>query len=335
MRVGLYADNTLPIPIEHLAKKLSTLCHQIEFIKGSEPFRLRETHISHPTTYENLPQSLWHSLNSYDYSIIATAVPYDNNFFFETYSNVCIVSFADWNLLTDLPVSNGFVYFISALLTYHLNIGKRHSENTGCLNDFWWDKRGIDLGMRAAFICSECLTSAISPSPELSDINALLDVVSRASRTGRDVMDLLSLANAPRQDIFDVFLCHNSQDKPAIREIKVAFQQGGLRTWLDEDQLPIGLPWQQELEKQIGKIGTATVFVGDSGFGPWQNMEMRAFLNEFVQRGCPVIPVVLPTALSVPELPMFLKAMTWVGLRKDYALGLARMIEAIKGYRSS
>lgn len=334
MRVELYADNTLPLPLEHLAKKLSELCHTIDFVKGSEPFRLRETYISYPTTYQNLPQNLKDSLKSNDLSILATAVRYDNNYFFESSGNAIIVSFSDWNLLTDLPVSNGLIYFTAALLMSHFDFRKQHDENIGCINDFWWDKRGVDLGMRAAFICSECRTSTSSLPPELSDIDTLLDVVSRASRTGRDVMDLVSLSKESEEEKFDVFLCHNSQDKPAIREIKSAFQEGGLRTWLDEDQLPMGLPWQQELEKQIGKIRSAAVFVGDSGFGPWQNVEMRAFLSEFVRRGCPVIPVILPTATSVPELPLFLKAMTWVDLRKDYPQGLTRMIDAIKGYRS-
>jgi hypothetical protein len=88
------------------------------------------------------------------------------------------------------------------------------------------------------------------------------------------------------------------------------------------------------MEKQIEKIGNAAVFVGDSGIGPWQDMEVRAFLNEFVQRGCPVIPIILPSASLVPELPIFLRAMTWVDLRRDAQEGLDRIIKAIKASKS-
>jgi hypothetical protein len=67
------------------------------------------------------------------------------------------------------------------------------------------------------------------------------------------------------------------------------------------------------LERQVGHIRAAAVFVGPGGFGPWQNHEMRAFLSEFIDRQCPVIPVLLPGAAAL-ELPVFLRRMTWVDL---------------------
>ncbi len=33
---------------------------------------------------------------------------------------------------------------------------------------------------------------------------------------------------------FDVFLCHNSQDKPEVKKIAWQLQQQGLKPWLDE-----------------------------------------------------------------------------------------------------
>jgi hypothetical protein len=57
---------------------------------------------------------------------------------------------------------------------------------------------------------------------------------------------------------------------------------------------------------------------------------MRAFLSEFSSRGCPVIPVILPDAQIVPELPIFLKQMTWVDLKKDFQQGLERLCKAVK-----
>ena len=48
---------------------------------------------------------------------------------------------------------------------------------------------------------------------------------------------------------FDVFLCHNWKDKPAVREIAQQLRERGLRPWLDERQLRPGLPWQPGLEE--------------------------------------------------------------------------------------
>jgi hypothetical protein len=104
-------------------------------------------------------------------------------------------------------------------------------------------------------------------------------------------------------EMFDVFLCHNSEDKPAVREIAQRLVKEGVKPWLDEREIRPGTSWQTALEQQIGFIKSAAVFVGDSGIGPWQLPEIQAFLNQFVKRACPVIPVVLGSAkqhLSCP-----------------------------------
>jgi hypothetical protein len=132
---------------------------------------------------------------------------------------------------------------------------------------------------------------------------------------------------------FDVFLCHNGDDKPAVRWTAQQPRECGILPWLDEDELIPGRPWQEELERQISHIRAAAVFVGPSGIGPWQNQEMRAFLSEFAGRGCPVIPVMLP-GTTTPELPIFLRRMTWVDLRARDADGIERLIWGITGLRS-
>lgn len=131
--------------------------------------------------------------------------------------------------------------------------------------------------------------------------------------------------------VFDVFLCHNSADKPAVKHIGEQLIANGIRPWLDEWNLIPGRPWQRALEEQIAKIKSVAVFVGDSGLGPWTSMELEAFLREFVQRGCPVIPIILRSATQVPELPLFLKAMHWVDFRKDEPDPLDQLIWGITG----
>lgn len=132
---------------------------------------------------------------------------------------------------------------------------------------------------------------------------------------------------------FDVFLCHNGADKPAVRRIAQQLKEAGVLPWLDEWELPPGQPWQPLLEKQIGSIRTAAVFVGAAGIGPWQQQELYGFLREFVARHAPVIPVLLPDAPLQPELPIFLKAMTWVDFRTSDPDPLHRLIWGITGRR--
>jgi len=132
---------------------------------------------------------------------------------------------------------------------------------------------------------------------------------------------------------FDVFLCHNSRDKGIVKEIAKQLQAKGIRPWLDEWNLVPGRPWQRALEAQIPQIGSAAAFVGADGIGPWQHMELDAFLREFVNRGCPVIPVILPQAANPPELPVFLKGMHWVDFRSPDPDPLSQLIWGVRGKR--
>jgi WD40 repeat protein len=130
---------------------------------------------------------------------------------------------------------------------------------------------------------------------------------------------------------FDVFLCHNSEDKPMVKNVGELLKERGILPWLDEWELRPGLPWQRVLEQQIVQIKSAAVFIGQSGIGPWQQLELEAFLREFVARGCPVIPVLLRDAPKKPGLPVFLRGMTWVDFRKEDPDPMEQLIWGITG----
>lgn len=133
---------------------------------------------------------------------------------------------------------------------------------------------------------------------------------------------------------FDVFLCHNSVDKRAVRRVAEELRLRGILPWLDEEQLRPGLPWQRAIEKQIRGIRAAAVFVGRNGRGPWQDMEIDAFLRQFVRRGCPVIPVLLRGCERRPSVPAFLEGFTWVDFRKQTPAALDQLIFGITGVRT-
>jgi hypothetical protein len=139
----------------------------------------------------------------------------------------------------------------------------------------------------------------------------------RADREREREANVAVLEGKRATDDFDVFLCHNSQDKEQVKDIAIVLQERGILPWLDEWELRPGLPWQSSLEAAIESIKSAAVFVGPSGIGPWQNIELQAFLDEFVRRRCPVIPVLLPSATTKPALPVFLRGMTWVDFRNQ------------------
>jgi len=133
-------------------------------------------------------------------------------------------------------------------------------------------------------------------------------------------------------EIFDVFLCHNSEDKPAVREIAQKLVREGIKPWLDEDQIRPGTSWQTVLGQQIKNIKSAAVFVGDGALGPWQNQEIQAFLNQLVERECRVIPVMLTSAKAPAELPWTLANLHRVDFRTD-SQPIERLIWGITGQK--
>ena len=165
--------------------------------------------------------------------------------------------------------------------------------------------------------------------PAVPDAVVLAAVEREAKRlAGRQELDRKRAAAE-----FDVFLCHNTSDKPAVKRIAERLEEQGVLAWLDEWELPPGQPWQPLLEKQIANIKSAAVFVGAAGVGPWQEQEIYGFLREFVSRKSPVIPVMLADAPAKPELPIFLRAMTWVDFRVPDPDPLSRLVWGITGRR--
>ncbi|NTX07242.1 TIR domain-containing protein [Myxococcus sp. CA040A] len=135
--------------------------------------------------------------------------------------------------------------------------------------------------------------------------------------------------------MYDVFLSHNSKDKPAVEELaRRLHNEVGLRPYLDKWHLVPGMPWQPALEESLEASATAAVFFGPSGVGPWHHEEVRAALARAVQQrdDYRVIPVLLPGAKR-EDVKGFLAQRMWV----DFTVGLddgeafRRLVAGIKG----
>jgi hypothetical protein len=137
---------------------------------------------------------------------------------------------------------------------------------------------------------------------------------------------------AKHAGLFDVFLCHNDSDKVAVQELGTQLKVAGLSVWLADWELVPGRPWQEALEEIVETTESAAVLIGKDGLGPWQSVEMRACLAQFVERRLPVIPVLLPGAAKKPELPTFLGQLHWVDLRGGISKdGLDALLWGITG----
>jgi hypothetical protein len=121
---------------------------------------------------------------------------------------------------------------------------------------------------------------------------------------------------------FDVFLAHNSVDKPLVREISERLRERGLNPWLDEEQIAPGELFQEAIQKAIPNIKSAAIIIGATGLGQWQVIELHTLTSQFVDKGIKVIPVLLPGVSVLPERLLFLRQFNWVSfndIKDDHA----------------
>lgn len=112
--------------------------------------------------------------------------------------------------------------------------------------------------------------------------------------------------------MFDVFLAHNSVDKPQVRVIASELRRRGLNPWLDEEQIAPGESFQDAIQKAIPQIKSAAICIGSQGLGKWQLIELQTLISQFIERDIRVIPVLLPGVDKIPDNLLFLQQFNWV-----------------------
>ncbi len=119
---------------------------------------------------------------------------------------------------------------------------------------------------------------------------------------------------------YDVFLSHNSKDKPAVERIAVKLRQAGIEPWLDSWHLTPGGRWQEEIaEAVLEKTATCAVFIGPHGIGNWSREELELAKDRSAKDRAYRLFLVLLPGLPEPfdptDLPPVLSSHTWVDLR--------------------
>ncbi|TAK14074.1 MAG: toll/interleukin-1 receptor domain-containing protein [Anaerolineae bacterium] len=138
---------------------------------------------------------------------------------------------------------------------------------------------------------------------------------------------------------YDVFLSHNSKDKPAVEQLAIKLRGENIQPFLDKWHLIPGDEWQPALEEALNDSRTFAIFISAKGISPWENAEMRSAINKRVRdRARRVIPVLLPNSEDPRdkpnvELPEFLQQGTWVDFRAglDDPVAFAYLLAGIQG----
>lgn len=195
MKVLLAFDNGFPIDKDNLINLLQKKSKFIEFDLYTDKFALPSGLVSKPKTFTNVSKQVKSVSDTYDKTFCFTQKQYDDNFFFHEHDDLTIFSFYAWSYLTDLPISNGVLFFIVDFIALQINYSDfRHHETTGCIYDFHRDKRGIDDGMRQSRFCSNCLkriSDSLTTESDFKifdDLQILMNHLSDASRWNKDIL---------------------------------------------------------------------------------------------------------------------------------------------------
>jgi WD40 repeat protein len=97
---------------------------------------------------------------------------------------------------------------------------------------------------------------------------------------------------------YDVFLCHNSLDKPLVKDVADALQvEAGILFFLDEFSIPASVEFMEFIREEMKKSAACAIFVGANGWGATHLAEARLALEVKAERkDFRIIPVNLPDA---------------------------------------
>ncbi|HEX8921513.1 MAG TPA: TIR domain-containing protein [Pyrinomonadaceae bacterium] len=141
----------------------------------------------------------------------------------------------------------------------------------------------------------------------------------------------------PRASGFDVFLSHNSREKPVVKRLAEKLKREKIEPWLDVWCLTSGGDWQNELAAGLRDSRACAVFVGPSGIGNWEDLEYKLATDRMAKerdfRLFLVLLPGLPEPFDASTLPPFLSIRTWVDLRRgiEDPRAFQSLINAIKG----
>lgn len=130
---------------------------------------------------------------------------------------------------------------------------------------------------------------------------------------------------------FDLFLAHNSLDKPQIRAIAGRLKQRKLRPWVDEDQILAGQSFQKMIQYAIPRVRAAAVFVGPSGLGEWQADEVELLMSACKKEDKPLFLVLLPGIKEIPQELGFIAQKHWVSFDRGVNQALNDIESGIQG----
>lgn len=193
---------------------------------------------------------------------------------------------------------------------------------------------------------AEVLERVVSVLDEAQKSKATVDTISPSTTTistnstsndqyiHNDLYTATLLEQKQQQEAYDIYICYAEADETEVMKVGEQLKQRGILPWFDCINLKPGTLKRLQQEQQIAKVQAAAIFVGQYAVEDWQALQMYSFLEQYVERSCIVIPVLLKDAPQKPKLPIYLANFQWVDFRKQVPEPIGQLIWGITRQRS-
>lgn len=142
---------------------------------------------------------------------------------------------------------------------------------------------------------------------------------------------IVELERKRKEAAYDAYMVYALADEEEAMKIGEHLKEQGILPWFAVIDIEPGTVARAEQEKQIVKIPSAAIFVGQGAIERGQALQVYSFIDQYVQRECKVIPVILPGTKDEPQLGVFLASFQGVDFRKSVPEPLGRLIWGITG----
>jgi hypothetical protein len=132
---------------------------------------------------------------------------------------------------------------------------------------------------------------------------------------------------------YDVFLSHNSKDKPAVRNLAERLREDGLRVWFDDWSIPDGGDIFHEIEQGLENSRALVLVISPNTFGSqWVTLERNtALFRDPTNRQRRFVPLLLVDC----KIPDTLQRYRYIDFREAKETAYKRLLNACQAQGSS
>ncbi|MFA6137665.1 MAG: toll/interleukin-1 receptor domain-containing protein [Sulfurimonas sp.] len=258
MKVIIYKENDVEIELKRIIERINSITTSLQLNIGNNIFNY-DKRITENNFEKYISNDIINETKNFDFSILITnGIIKGGSFYFSNKKGrIVLLSFYDWNNLTNYSKNTGLVYFIADLLSLEIdeNNPRHNNKSTSCIYGFGTDKKDIDKMIQDAIICDEC-QSRISDSDDkefediLSDIVIILEEIKKSNSYN----DIIEYWKTNQKEKVKIFFSYAHKDREYLEELKEyikIFERNGLVERWDDNELVVGEKWDNTIKDKI------------------------------------------------------------------------------------